>query len=100
MEKILHTEPRDQLRSLYRSFVKRQENLDEFRQLLSEYPPVEDDCATELPSATEVRERLCQRIREWTGEPFGGFSAAQMQMWRSIVIDRRLALSPWNDSKN
>jgi len=101
MDKILHTEPREQLRSLYRSLVGRPEHLDEFRQLLSEYPSGEDDYTTEPVSAAEVREKLCQRIRDWTGGPFGGFTEAQMLMWRAIVIERRLALSsPWTDSKS
>ncbi|HJX64065.1 MAG TPA: hypothetical protein VJ860_08940 [Polyangia bacterium] len=98
METVLHTEPQEQLRSLYKSLLKRQEHLDEFRQLLSQYPPVaDDDDYTEPLAATEVRERLSQRIREWTGQPFGGLSASQMHMWRAIVIDRRIALSAWGN---
>ena len=99
METVLHTDPHEQVRSLYRSLLNRQENLDEFRRLLSQYPPIHDD-DTEPLSACEVRERLNQRIRLWTGRPFGGFSTAQMHMWRAIVVDRRLALSPWNESRN
>jgi len=100
MDTVLHTDLQEQLRSLYKSLLNRQENLDEFRQLLSEYPPVADDDDTEPLAATEVRERLSQRIREWTGQPFGGLSASQMHMWRAIVIDRRIALSPWGESRN
>jgi hypothetical protein len=99
MENLLHTDPHEELCSLYRSLLNRQENLDEFRQLLSQYPPAADD-DTEPLSASEVRERLNQRIRQWTGRPFGGFSAAQMHMWRAIVVERRLALSPWSESRN
>jgi hypothetical protein len=97
MDTVLHTEPQEQLRFLYKSLLNRQENLDEFRQLLSQYPPVADYDDAEPLAATEVRERLSQRIREWTGQPFGGLSASQMHMWRAIVIDRRLALSPWGN---
>jgi hypothetical protein len=96
MDTVLHTEPQEQLRSLYKSLLNRQENLDEFRQLLSQYPPVADHDDEPL-AATEVRERLSQRIREWTGQPFGGLSASQMHMWRAIVIDRRMALVPWGN---
>ncbi len=70
METVLHTDPHEQLCSLYRSLLNRQENLDEFRELLSQYPPVAED-DTEPLSASEVRERLNQRIRQWTGRPFG-----------------------------
>ena len=97
MDTVLHTDPQEQLRSLYKSLLNRQENLDEFRQLLSEYPPVADDVDTEPLAAIEVRTRLSQRIREWTGQPFGGLSASQMHMWRAIVIDRRMALAPWGN---
>lgn len=98
MENVIYTDPQEQLCSLYRSLLNRQENLDEFRELLSQYPPSSDDA--EPIDATEVREKLNQRVREWTGKPFGGLSAAQMHMWRAIVVERRLALSPWNTSRN
>jgi hypothetical protein len=97
MDTVLHTEPQEQLRSLYKSLLNRQENLDEFRRLLSQYPPVAEGADAEPLPATEVRERLSQRIREWTGQPFGGLSASQMHMWRAIVIDRRMALAPWGN---
>ena len=100
MDTVLHTEPHEQLRSLYRTLLNRQENLDEFRQLLSQYPPAADDYDREPLAATEVLQRLSQRIREWTGQPFGGLSASQMHMWRAIVIDRRIALAPWGESRN
>jgi hypothetical protein len=99
MDIVLYTDPQEQLRSVYKSLLNRQENLDEFRQLLSQYPPVSDDDNTEPLAAAEVRERLSQRIREWTGQPFGGLSSSQMHMWRAIVIDRRIALA-WNESRN
>ena len=102
MEPALHTDPQEQLRSLYRSLLNRQQNLDEFRQLLSQYPPIREDDDGEPLIAAEVRERLNQRIREWTGQPFGGLSATQMHMWRAIVLDRRMhiALSPWSEPNN
>jgi hypothetical protein len=97
METVFHTDPQVQLSSLYRALLHRQEHLDEFRQLLSQYPPVAED-NTEPLSASAIRETLSQRIRQWTGQPFGGLSAAQMHMWRAIVVERRIALSPWNES--
>jgi hypothetical protein len=101
MDSVLHTDPQEQLRSLYKSLLNRQQNLDEFKQLLSQYPPIRDDDGEEPLVAAEVRERLNQRIREWTGQNFGGLSATQMHMWRAIVLDRRLALpSPWSEPHN
>jgi hypothetical protein len=100
MDTVLHTDPQEQLCSIYRSLLNRHENLDEFKQLLSQYPPAADDVDREPLAAAEVRERLSQRIREWTGQPFGGLSASQMHMWRAIVIDRRIALAPWGESRN
>jgi len=70
MDPALHTDPQEQLRSLCKSLVKRQQNLDEFKQLLSQYPPIhnDDDGDEEPLVAADVRERLNQRIREWTGQ--------------------------------
>jgi hypothetical protein len=102
MDPALHTDPQEQLHSLCKSLVKRQQNLGEFKQLLSQYPPIrnDDDSDEEPLVATEVRERLNQRIREWTGQPFGGLSATQMHMWRAIVVDRRMPLPPWRESNS
>jgi hypothetical protein len=95
MDTILHTEPQNQIRSLYQSLVSRRENIDEFKRLLTLYPP-DCDQNTEPPAACHVRGQLAQCVRDWTGQPFDGFTVAQVQMWRAIVIDRRIALSAWN----
>jgi hypothetical protein len=102
MDPALHTDPQEQLHSLCKSLVKRQQNLDEFKQLLSQYPPIrsDDDGDQEPFVAAEVRERLNQRIREWTGQSAGGLSATQMHMWRAIVVDRRMALPSWRESNS
>jgi hypothetical protein len=101
MDPVLHTDPQEQLCSLYKSLLRRQQNLDEFRQLLAQYPPLRGDDGEEEPLvAAEVREKLNQRIRDWTGQPFGGLSVSQMHMWRAIVVERRVALPPWSQSNN
>jgi hypothetical protein len=98
MDTTIHTEPQTRLRSLCRSLVSRQENVHEFKRLLSQYPP---DCTedSEPPSAAQIREKLGQCVRAWTGQPFDGFTVAQMQMWRAIVADGRMniAQSLWNE---
>ncbi len=101
MQSAQHLDPHAQLRTLYMSLLTRQENFDEFKELLALYPTEEvgeDD--TEVPAAVEVRTRLNQRIREWTGMPFQGLSSSQIRMWRAIVVEERIniALSPWKES--
>jgi hypothetical protein len=101
MDRVLHTDPQEQLGSLCKSLLKRQQHLDEFKQLLAQYPPIRGDDGDKEPLvASEVRERLNQRIREWTGQSAGGLSATQMHMWRAIVVDRRMALPPWRESNS
>ena len=41
-----------------------------------------------------------ERIDEWVGGGFDGLSAAQVLLWRSIVVEERInvALSPWKES--
>ena len=93
-------DPHAQLRSLYMALLSRQENFDEFKQLLALYPTLRsDDAAKESTDASGIRSRLNDRIREWVG-PFDGLSAAQMLQWRTIVVDERynVALSPWKES--
>jgi hypothetical protein len=82
------------------SLLTRQERFDEFKQLLSMYPAVPGEGETEPPVAVEVRQKLNERIREWTGMPFTGLSSSQIQMWRGIVVEERInvALSPWKES--
>jgi hypothetical protein len=100
MQTAQHLDPHAQLRTLYMSLLTRQERFDEFKQLLSLYPTAPGENETEPPSAVEVRLRLNERIREWTGMPFTGLSSSQIQMWRAIVVEERInvALSPWKES--
>ncbi len=88
-----------QLRALYASLIARQENFDEFKQLLSLYEaaPELDD---EPLEAVAVRSRLNARIRAWIRGPFDGLSAAQVLQWRAIVVEERfnVSLSPWKES--
>jgi hypothetical protein len=95
-----HLDPHAELRSLYMSLLTRQENFDEFKQLLSMYPAVTSEDETEPAAAAEVRQKLNERIRDWTGMSFTGLSSSQIQMWRAIVIEERInvALSPWKES--
>jgi hypothetical protein len=92
-------DPHAELRSLYMSLLTRQENFDEFKDLLSKYPAGPGD-ETESDAAVEVRLKLNDRIRAWTGRPFTGLSSSQIQMWRAIVVEERMnvALSPWKES--
>lgn len=95
-----HLDPHAELRSLYMSLLTRQENFDEFKELLSRYPAVPSEGETESTAAAEVRHQLNDRIRAWTGMPFAGLSSLQVQMWRAIVVEERMnvALSPWKES--
>ena len=100
MQTTQHLDPHAELRSLYMSLLTRQENFDEFKQLLSMYPPVPSENEAEPPDAALVRQKLNERIRAWTGMPFSGISSSQIQMWRAIVVEDRIniALSPWKES--
>ncbi len=100
MQTAQQTDPHAQLRNLYMSLLTKQERFDEFKQLLSLYPTVPDADDTEPAAAVEVRQKLNERIREWTGTPFAGLSSSQIQMWRAIVVEERInvALSPWKES--
>ena len=102
MQTASHLDPHAQLRTLYMSLLTRQERFDEFKQLLSMYPSVPGEDQTEPPTAVEVRLKLNERIREWTGMPFCGLSSSQIQMWRAIVVEERInvALSPWKESNS
>lgn len=89
-----------QLRALYMSLLARQENFDEFKQLLALYQ-IEPAGLDEEPSgAAYVRSRLNDRIRSWVGGRFDGLSVAQMLQWRAIVVEERfnVSLSPWKES--
>jgi hypothetical protein len=95
-----HLDPHAELRSLYMSLLTRQENFDEFKELLSKYPAVPSEGETESTAAAAVRQKLNERIRAWTGQSFSGLSSSQVQMWRAIVVEERMnvALSPWRES--
>ena len=93
------SDPHEQLRRLYRSLLEEQNRFDEFKQLLALYPAtVEGDA--EAPEAQQIRARLNARINEWLHGEFDGLSAAQVILWRSIVVEERInvALSPWKES--
>ena len=91
-------DPHAQLRRLYASLLEEQHRFDEFKQLLSLYPVTQAD--EETPEAREVRERLNARINEWVSGEFDGLSAAQVALWRSIVVEERInvAQSAWRES--
>ena len=92
------TDPHAQLRALYLSLLTHQEHFDEFKQLLSLYPV--SDAEEESDEAQNVRAKLNARINEWLCGHFDGLSAAQVTLWRSIVVEERInvALSPWKES--
>lgn len=95
-----HVDPHAQLRALYLSLLTRQENFDEFKQLLQLYELDGDALDAEPEEAAVVRSRLNERIRDWIGGRFDGLSAAQVLQWRAIVVEERLnvSLSPWKES--
>ena len=92
-------DPHLQLRRLYTSLLEEQNRFDEFKQLLALYPLPSDD-SEESPEAAEVRAKLNERIEDWVGGGFEGLSAAQVLLWRSIVVEEHInvALSPWKES--
>lgn len=91
-------DPHTQLRRLYTSLLEEQSRFDEFKQLLAVYPVADED--TESDEAKQVRARLNARINDWLCGQFDGLSAAQVVLWRSIVVEERInvALSPWKES--
>ena len=95
---ITFTDPHAQLRALYVSLLTHQEHFDEFKQLLTLYPVGEE--LDESEAGSKVRERLNARINEWLCGHFDGLSAAQVALWRSIVVEERInvAFSPWTES--
>ncbi|HEX6272222.1 MAG TPA: hypothetical protein VFZ53_04260 [Polyangiaceae bacterium] len=92
-------DPHEQLRRLYRSLLEQQDRFDEFKQLLALYPTTSEEDA-ESDEARTVRARLNARISEWLNGNFDGLSAAQVMLWKSIVVEERInvALSPWRES--
>ena len=91
-------DPHAQLRRLYTSLLEEQHRFDEFKRLLALYPVVQTD--EESAEAREVRARLNARINEWVAGEFDGLSAAQVALWRSIVVEERInvARSAWRES--
>ena len=91
-------DPHVQLRRLYTSLLEEQNRFDEFKQLLALYPV--SDADEESDEAQSVRAKLNARINEWLCGHFDGLSAAQVTLWRSIVVEERInvALSPWKES--
>ena len=93
------SDPHEQLRRLYRSLLEDQNRFDEFKQLLGMYP-VHGEGDLEPDGAKEIRAKLNARISEWLNGEFDGLTAAQVILWRSIVVEERInvALSPWRES--
>ena len=91
-------DPHVQLRRLYTSLLEEQNRFDEFKQLLALYPVSDDD--EESDEARGIRGKLNARINDWLCGHFDGLSAAQVTLWRSIVVEERInvALSPWKES--
>jgi hypothetical protein len=100
MDAYRSDDPHAQLRALYRSLLEKQENFDEFKQLLALYPPATSGEDQEPEAAAEIREKLNQRILAWIGEPFDGLSVMQVLQWRAIIVEERfnVVLSPWKES--
>ena len=92
-------DPHAQLRRLYISLLEDQNRFDEFKQLLALYD-IPEEADQETAEAREIRDRLNLRIREWVGPDFEGLSAAQVALWRNIVVEERInvAVSPWKES--
>lgn len=94
------TDPHVQLRRLYISLLEDQNRFDEFKQLLATYPKDGEEADQEGEEAQRVRAQLNARISDWVCGDFEGLSAAQVVLWRSIVVDERInvAISPWKES--
>jgi hypothetical protein len=102
MNAPLYPDPNLHIRTLYVSLLDQQERFDEFKYLLSLYPRLPEDADTEPPEAAEVRERLTERVREWTGMPSARVNAMQIRLWRDMLVDKRvnLAVSPWKEANH
>jgi hypothetical protein len=84
---------------LYASLLNDQNRFDEFKQILTLYP-VDVESDVETAEAKAIRDKLNDRITEWLEGNFDGLSAAQVMLWRSIVVEERInvAISPWRES--
>ena len=96
----LNVDPHEQLRALYMTLNLSQQRFDEFKQLLALYPDEVTSLAEEPDHAAALRKHLNLRISEWIGCRFFGLSAAQILLWRAILVDERfnVTLSPWKES--
>lgn len=94
------SDPHVQLRRLYVSLLEDQNRFDEFKQLLAMYPVDLSEDGEESEDARDVRSQLNARISDWLCGHFDELSAAQVVLWRSIVVDERInvAISPWKES--
>lgn len=81
-----------QVRRLYVSLLEQQSRFDEFKYLLARYP-AEDEIPVESERARASRDVLNRRIREWLLGDFDGLSAAQLLLWRSMIVDERVPAS-------
>ncbi len=92
-------DPHAELRRLYICLLEDQNRFDEFKQLLALYTMAEGS-SEEPDESLEIRGKLNARIREWVGTDFEGLSAAQVMLWRNIVVEERInvAVSPWKES--
>jgi hypothetical protein len=95
-------DPHAQLRSLYRSLLDRQENFDEFKQLLALYPAGVRESGVETKDAAEIRAKLNQRIQTWIEGPFDELGPVQVLQWRAIIVEDRfnISMSPWKESNS
>jgi hypothetical protein len=95
-----HSDPHIQLRRLYISLLEDQNRFDEFKHLLALDPIDESGDGEESEEARRVRAQLNSRISDWLCGHFDALSAAQVALWRSIVVEERInvAISPWKES--
>lgn len=82
-----------QLRAFYFSLLRDPGRFSEFKELLTLYPWVPEAAGDEPDHASTIRLRLNEQIRTWVGGRFDGFSASQVQQWRAIVVEERIAAS-------
>jgi hypothetical protein len=93
-------DPHAQLRALYQALLSNQDSFDEFKRLLQLYEFDASQADEEPAEASDVRERLNERIRQWIGGDFEGLSPRQTLQWRAIIVEERfnVSLSPWRES--
>lgn len=93
-------DPNVQLRALYMDLLRNQSHFDEFKHLLALYHPKGvDEQGRETPSASEIRHRLNERIRNWLAMEIEGLTPEQVLQWRAIVVEERFGTgrpATWN----